>query len=407
MMRNKESKKNSTEQLIDQEHVANEQLVVNMQEMRRKALLTGASALLVVVLILGAVLAWYTRLTNVTGMTFDVATFDITATYLTESYILNPFDYSEILDSEDSLSAPGVKGYIPVEVTTTADNEVEVNYRLNIDTGSMASEFQERIRFYYYTYEDGAYVEHDLGFGEDDIMGTLPIDEDSVIEHIYWEWVYEGDISTVLISPADMYSSSDSEIQYNVFDSLDEMTNEEIYYAIYNWRKSNNDEVDAYYSELEAVSIVDSAATSGTIDKLYDGTSTTATSTYYGSTTYQAVSATEDNYESKRGANLRDYLENHVLYEWDYADTQVAIGAWDEAMTSSNGSIYTDETITSTITNADGSTTEESTTYYAYQMAMQVSIEVTGVQAEPLDEGEESAYPEGGGTVKYGSADES
>lgn len=403
MKRIKESRDNSTMQVSEQSQMTSgAQVFVSKQEMRRKALLMGASALLVIILILGAVLAWYTRLTNITGMTFDVATFDIRATYLTDSYILNPFDYSEIVDSEDNLSAPGVKGYVPVQIIATSDNEVEVNYRLNIDTGTMASEFQERIRFYYYTLENGEYVEYELGFGEDDIMGTLQVGEESVIEHIYWEWIYEGDISTVLISPEEVSSSDDSNIQYVEYSSLDEMTNEEIYYAIYNWRKSmsNNSWVGVYYDELSVDSMVDVTASSGDLYKLYSGESRTVTSTYYGTTIYSEVDSDDENYESKCGANLRDYLENYVLYTWDYVDTQVALGVWDESMTSSNGTIYTAETITNTIANDDGTTTEESSAYYAYQMAMQVSIEISGLEAEPLEDGEASAYPDGGGTVK-------
>lgn len=400
MLRNKESIDNSTQQRDE-----NEALPASKVALRKKAILSGASALLVIILILGAVLAWYTRLTNVTGMTFDAATFDVTASYLSESKILNPFNYSEV---ENGLSAPGVQGYVPIAITTTTDGEVEIQYRLNIDTGAMASEFQERIRFYYYTKdEDGTYVEHDLGFGEDDIMGTLSLEADqdsdgnrTVIEHVYWEWIYEGDISTVLISPDDEYDSDDTEIDYTEYNSLGEMTNEQIYTAIYNWRNSSNSDVDDYYDELNAESMIDVTITtnSNVLKKLFNGTAVTVSAsatTGYGETIYAAVSSTDENYENKIGANIRDYIENYILYEWDYTDTQVAIGTWDETMTSANGNVFTAEYEVDT----DGEDTDE-IAYYAYQMAMQVSIEVTAVQAEPLDEGEESSYPDGGGTVK-------
>ncbi len=144
--------------------------LTQMSTMKKKMILAGSSALLVILLVIGIAFAWYTRLVNVTGMTFDVAEFDVNATYVTDSVIINPYTYSEV---EEQLSAPGVMGVIPVKVYTTESNEVEVSYSLNIDNTTMATEFLDKIQFFYFIEEDGENVKHYLGYGEEDITGIL------------------------------------------------------------------------------------------------------------------------------------------------------------------------------------------------------------------------------------------
>ena len=364
-------------------------LMMKQSMLRRHAVLSGVSLTLVTVLILGAVLAWYTRLTNVTGMTFDAAEFDINASYVSDSFIINPNDYNEI---ENGLSAPGAMGYIPVKVYTSGNNQVAANYRLNVDNASMAPEFAERIRFYYYTREDGVYVEHDLGLGTEDIVGTLKVGTDDATEYIYWEWMYEADIKPVLIAPTE-YPSNEAE-EYTEFTSMDEMTNEDIYYAVYNWRQNNGSAAD--YEELNRYAVLDIKNDSD-IYKLYYGDEFTKNSVetdYNGQvipeTTYQAVPKTDPDYINKRGANLRDYIETYGMGAWDLVDTNIALGVWDKNMTSRSGLTYQQETITDE--------NNISKTYLAYQMAMQVTLSMTGVQAEPLEE-DETKPAIGTGTV--------
>lgn len=356
---------------------------------KRRAVLSGVSLLLVVILILAAVLAWYTRLTNVTGMTFDAAEFDINASYVSDSFIINPYDYSQI---EDGLSAPGAMGYIPVRVYTSAENEVEATYSLNVDNASMAPEFEERIRFYYYTEEGGEYVEHDLGLGTEDITGILGVGVDEATEYIYWEWMYEADITPLLIAP----TSTSSSATYTNFASIDEMTNTDIYNAVYYWQQNDNTEVEKYYETISAYSILDIESDS-TLTSLRKGNQKSVSAlTAYGETvvaakTYPAVSSDDPDYKAKCGANIRDYIETYCMGDWDIVDTNVALGVWDESMTSINSLTYLEETITS----EDG--TEK--TYYAYQMAMQVSLSMTGAQSEPLEDGAETPDT-GTGTVQ-------
>lgn len=349
------------------------------KNLRRQAVVAGASLVLVVALILGGTVAWYTRLVNVTGMTFEVASFEINASYVEESFLINPYDYSEI---EDGKAAPGAMGYIPVEITSTVNNEVAVEYRLNVDDTAMAPEFAERIRFYYYTYdEDSGYVEHELGFGEDDIQGSIPADQDGVTEYIYWEWEYTADLSPILDEAG--------------VTSLSQISNADLYTT---WNKMSGNWTDSTSKTV--------------IAQLYSGSETTATTTIstgikdedgvVGSevvtTTYPAVDSSVADYAKKRGANMRDYIEYHYMYAWDYVDTQVAMGNWDDAFTSSNEMDYEKTTIE--VVTDDGGT--EFKTYTAYQVAMQVTLSIIGAQAEPLENDEVSAIS-GTGTVKYDS----
>lgn len=353
------------------------EVTVAKQNMRRHAAVAGVSLVLIVALILGGTVAWYTRLVNVTGMTFEVAAFDINASYVEGSFIINPNDYTEIADGK---AAPGSMGYIPVEITSSASNEVAVEYTLNVNDTAMAPEFSERIRFYYYTLENGEYVEHDLGFGEEDIRGTLPVGGSAVTEYIYWEWEYTADISALLTAG-------------NVT-SLSDMTNTEIYTAWNDGGRNN-------WSDSTSQTV---------LNALYNGTATTATTTIPSGvedgddvtveTTYPAVSNSDsDTQKKQRGANMRDYIENHYMYQWDYVDTQVALGYWDESFTSTNEITYEK----TEVEVSDGTTTTTET-YTAYQMAMQVTLSMVGAQAEPIEQEDvQDDTTTGAGTVKLES----
>lgn len=374
-------------------------LTVAQRTMRKRAILAGVSALLVLMLILGAVYAWYTRLVNVTGMTFDVAEFDINASYVTESMIINPYTYQTVADG---LSAPGVMGYIPVEISSSTTNEVDVTYRLNIDNSSMASEFTDRIQFFYYTEgEDGEYVKNYLGLGTDDIEGYLVAGAQTVTEHIYWEWIYEADISSILIAPTEEPKNSNTEtMTYTLFSTLNEMTNVQIYQAIAYWQDAQAD--DDYYAEYCADCVLDVMNLSKTSDLylLYTGKEVTVSANaVYGSKTYAAVDEDDEDFESICGANMRDYIQCYsAAFDWDYIDTQVATGVWDEEMISANGSTYT----SATYEDEDG----DEYTYTAYQEAMQVSLKMTGLQAEVVaDDGTVTASSTGTATIEYGSLD--
>ena len=133
--------------------------------MKKKALLTLASLGLLTTVLIYATIAWYTNIANVTGFTFDVATFDFQVNYAPDNFVIQVDDY---LNVDTDKAAPGTGGVIPIRVSTTG--EAGATYAINLDFSKMAPEFKDRIRFTYYT-RDGAgnYVEHVLDENAEDI----------------------------------------------------------------------------------------------------------------------------------------------------------------------------------------------------------------------------------------------
>jgi len=119
-------------------------------------ILVAAAGLIVVALVIGGV-AWYTRVANISGLTLDVAEFDVRANYMDGKFVMDAEDYMNV---EMNKAAPGTIGCIPVLVTSSS--QTEVTYSLTLDLKKVAPEFLERVRFFYYDSTDSrneAYVE--------------------------------------------------------------------------------------------------------------------------------------------------------------------------------------------------------------------------------------------------------
>lgn len=326
----------------------------------------AVSILLLIVLGVYATIAWYTRLTNVTGLTFDAADFDFRAQYVTDSFIINVNDYLNIKGQE---AAPGTGGIIPVLVSAEA-SETAVDYSMNINREGMAPEFAERIRFFYYTKaEDGTIREHTLGNGTADIHGTLPPGTQELTEYLYWEWQYTADITPVLEAP-------DGQGGWTSYETIDEMSDEDLYNALYNWEKAlaaeNGDEVKARYEELKSNGHLANVDPGNPQDVCMDITNSWGTN-------------------AERGANIRQYLTTKILDPWDKVDSNVGLGLWNEKMVSRNNTVYQKDTV---------STDTGDVTYKAYQMAMQVQLQVSGVQAKPIEGTGDGAIPTGTTVLK-------
>ena len=159
---------------------------------KRKGLTALAALLLLVAVAVIGTLAWYTRISQVTGMTMKAAQFDFNANKSQEDFILDVNAYTNI---DNHLAAPGTGGVIPIRVeaadTQGNPSEIDADYTISIDFSDMADEFQNRIRFFYYT-ADGA--EHQLSPKDTTagIQGTLTRGQ-AKYEYIYWEWVYKLD----------------------------------------------------------------------------------------------------------------------------------------------------------------------------------------------------------------------
>lgn len=213
-------------------------------QLKRKGLATlGALFLLVSVIIIGTV-AWYTRVSNVTGMTMDVAKFDFNANYTgsDDGFTINVGGYLTSTLAEGK-AAPGTKGVIPIRMSS-GKSETAVKYSLNLDFAEMADEFQNRLRFYYYintgTAENPVYELHVIDPAtatetSSAITGMLAASGetgDTKYEYIYWEWMYELD-DEWFADGGKWYHKADGASERYSFDGSTDKTGRQVFDALY------------------------------------------------------------------------------------------------------------------------------------------------------------------------------
>lgn len=342
--------------------------------MKKKALLTLASFGLLVMVAMYATIAWYTNIANVTGLTFDVADFNFKVNYAADNFIIQLDDYLNVTDDK---AAPGTGGVIPIQVQ--AEGAVGATYAINLDLTNMAPEFQDRIRFFYYTKDaDGNYVEHLLGGDTADITGTI-VSSGSQTEYIYWEWIYTADITPILIAPYE----DNGILRWTNEECMDDMTYEEIKRAVKNWNQylngDNNEAVTAKYNELKALGHMEH------MDPMDDG---------------GAADTTFESLLQYSGRALKEAIETEYLDEHDEFDTELAFGLYDTEFVSENGKTY--KPVAKKVDGSGGITSVE---LKAYQAAMEVTLMVSGAQAMPLrDNGSNSWATQG--TTEYVPATE-
>ena len=158
--------------------------------LKRKTLLLGVTFVLLIALIVAGTAAWYTRVSNVSGITMKVAEFDFNANFQSDDFQVNAFDFAAV---DDFKAAPGAGGVIPIEVNAS-ESAVDVDYSIALNFSDMAPEFKKRIRFFYYTDENGDNIleEHTINPSDPNagIHGRMP-SKGEKIEYLYWEWVYD------------------------------------------------------------------------------------------------------------------------------------------------------------------------------------------------------------------------
>ena len=79
--------------------------------LKRKTLLLGVTFVLLIALIVAGTAAWYTRVSNVSGITMKVAEFDFNANFQSDDFQVNAFDFAAV---DDFKAAPGAGGVIPI-----------------------------------------------------------------------------------------------------------------------------------------------------------------------------------------------------------------------------------------------------------------------------------------------------
>lgn len=154
-----------------------------MNNIKRKGILLAVSILLLIAAGVYLTLGWYTKMTSVGGMQFDVARWDFSANYSIGDFQLNVYKYSQVDGGSGEKAAPGTSGEIPV-LLSAESSEADVNYNLTIDKSSMSKEFQERVFFY----KDAAMTQ--LITPDVTLTGTIKKGNSTTVT-IYWKWIYE------------------------------------------------------------------------------------------------------------------------------------------------------------------------------------------------------------------------
>lgn len=158
----------------------------NSNNLKKKGVLLAISILLLVAAGIYFTLAWYTKMTSVSGLEFDVAKWDYSANYSIGDYQLNVYEYSNVNGDK---AAPGTAGEIPIVLTATSSDD-DVEYKLTIDKSTMSPEFQERIFFY----EDPEMEQ--MITETSSLTGVIERGGESTVT-VYWKWIYEfGEIPT-------------------------------------------------------------------------------------------------------------------------------------------------------------------------------------------------------------------
>lgn len=157
---------------------------MGMRLLEQKFILLILSAILLVAITIYATQAWFTKMTSVSGLRFDVAQWDFAANHLVDDRIINVYQYATLANQ---VAAPGTAGFIPIELSAL-DSETDIDYYVTVDKSSMGKEFQDRI-FFYYKDETTNLQKPFLNEGGD-LAGTLLRGQTKEIT-IYWEWIYE------------------------------------------------------------------------------------------------------------------------------------------------------------------------------------------------------------------------
>lgn len=157
-------------------------------KLRYKAVLLLVTFILLVVLIVAGTVAWYTRISTVTGLYMDVATFDFNASYVETAVLVKPIDEGHGVAT--GKAAPGSRGVIPI-LLDNSTSQTKATYALDLNFVETAPEFRRKIRYYYYaTGEDGNVHQYTLGQDGNVIRGELNA-EAQRYEYIHWEWVFD------------------------------------------------------------------------------------------------------------------------------------------------------------------------------------------------------------------------
>ncbi len=110
-------------------------------------MLVTVSAVLLIMAVVYFATAWYTKMVNVSDLTFNVAQWEFSANNMIDSLVLDVYEYDTL---EIGYIAPGSAGFIPVDISV-ADANTSINYYITLDASGMSETMQQRMQFYYLT----------------------------------------------------------------------------------------------------------------------------------------------------------------------------------------------------------------------------------------------------------------
>lgn len=153
-----------------------------MNNLKKKGILLVVSILLLIAAGVYFTLAWYTKMTSVGDLEFDVARWDYSANYSLSDYTVNVYTYSQLNNKK---AAPGTAGVVPF-LLSAEESDADIKIRLTIDKSTMSPEFQERIFFY----SDPDMTE--MLTADTPIIAIVKRGETLGVP-VYWKWIYEFD----------------------------------------------------------------------------------------------------------------------------------------------------------------------------------------------------------------------
>ena len=151
-----------------------------MGELKRRGILLLLSVLMLVSAGAYLTFAWYTKMTSVSGMEFNVAQWEFTANYEISDFQIEVMSYETLAGGK---AAPGTKGEVPIRLGADK-SDTDVSYEIWIDQSKMSAEFQQRIYFYKNEAMTIPFV------ANSPITGDILHGESETVT-IYWKWIYE------------------------------------------------------------------------------------------------------------------------------------------------------------------------------------------------------------------------
>ena len=164
-----------------------------MKVLAEKSILLIISIILLVLVIVMLTYAWFTRMTSVTDLQFDVARWDFSANYLEDDISLNVYRYTEVDNENGTLVAPGTSGEIPI-LLSAENSDTDIEYTIHVDKSYMSEEFQERLYFYEDEEMTKMIVYNVTPKGDEvsNVTGEIKAGGTKLVK-VYWKWIYEFD----------------------------------------------------------------------------------------------------------------------------------------------------------------------------------------------------------------------